>query len=58
MPPENALSIKFGLFEPFAHRIHLDRIRAILGHQTNVQGLTPITRDAFEQIRDEGLAGP
>ena len=50
-----AMAIRFGLFEPFARPVPLDRIRDILRQRTNVQGLTPISRDGFEQIRSEGL---
>jgi ribosomal protein S18 acetylase RimI-like enzyme len=50
------MALQFGLFEPFRQPVLLARIRAILGQPTNVQGLTPIRRDAFEQIRAEGLA--
>lgn len=50
-----AMAIRFGLFEPFEKPVTLARIRAILGNATNVQGLTPIGRDAFETVRSEGL---
>jgi hypothetical protein len=54
----NAMAIRFGIFEPFARLVTLRRIRVILGHGTNVQGLTPIKRDAFERIRADGLGQP
>jgi ribosomal protein S18 acetylase RimI-like enzyme len=51
-----AMALRFGLFEPFRQAVPLARIRAILGQPNNVQGLTPIPRDAFERIRTEGIA--
>lgn len=53
-----AMAIRFGLFEPFEAPVTLTRIRAIVRSATNVQGLTPIGRDAFETIRSEGLGSP
>jgi hypothetical protein len=50
-----SMAIRFGLFEPFSRDVSLDRIRAILGKRTNVQGLTRVDRDSFESIRSEGL---
>jgi ribosomal protein S18 acetylase RimI-like enzyme len=50
-----AMAIRFGLFEPFENPVTLARIRVIVRNETNVQGLTPITRDALEAIRSEGL---
>lgn len=55
---DHAMAIRFGLFEPFAQPVILDRIRTILAQRTNVQGLTPILCDKFEQIRSEGLSRP
>jgi ribosomal protein S18 acetylase RimI-like enzyme len=51
-----AMAIKFSLFEPFPHPISLSDIIKHLGHKTNVQGLTPIPREAFEAIRSGGIS--
>ena len=51
-----AMAIKFSLFESFPRPVALAEIRGHLGHTTNVQGLTPIERDAFENIRTQGLS--
>jgi ribosomal protein S18 acetylase RimI-like enzyme len=51
----NAMGIKFALFEHFSTPVVLKRIRAILDNNATMQGLTPITREAFETIRNEGL---
>lgn len=51
----NAMAIRFGLFEPFEKPVALTRIREFLGNATNIQGLTPISRDPYERIRTEGL---
>ena len=53
-----AMAIKFALFEPFPTLVRLARIRQLLGNQSNLQGLTPISRDQFEAIRNQGLASP
>lgn len=53
-----ALAIHFELFEPFTRLILLDRIREVLGNAATNQGLTPIPREAFEQLREEGLSLP
>lgn len=53
-----AMAIKFALFEPFPTLVELARIRQLLGNQINVQGLTRISRNQFEAIRDQGLASP
>ena len=50
-----AMAIRFSLFESFSEPVLLARIRQHLGQQTTFQGLTPLTRDAFEAIRTEGV---
>ena len=50
-----AVAIRFSLFESFSEPVLLARIRQHLGQQTTFQGLTPLTRDAFEAIRTEGV---
>jgi hypothetical protein len=51
-----AMAIKFSIFEPFPHPVLLEDIRLYCGQNITVQGLTPISRDAFEGIRSQGLA--
>lgn len=51
-----ALAIHFELFEPFERPIGLDEIRSILGNRTSIQGLTPVPRDKFEQLRARGVS--
>lgn len=51
-----AMAIKFSIFEPFSHPVLLKDIRQYSGQNTTLQGLTPISRDAFENIRSQGLA--
>ncbi len=51
-----AMAIKFSLFESFSRPVALREIHGHLGHKTTVQGLTPIVRDAFENIRLQGLS--
>jgi hypothetical protein len=46
----HSMAIKFALFEPFVNPVSLRNIRQCIGHGTTVQGLTPIPRDAFQQI--------
>ncbi|HSN99646.1 MAG TPA: DUF4365 domain-containing protein [Candidatus Nanopelagicales bacterium] len=53
-----ALAIHFELFEPFSRLIPLDRVREALGNAATIQGLTPIPREPFEQLREEGLPLP
>jgi hypothetical protein len=52
------MAIYFELFEEFLTQVNLQRIRTIRGDKTNIQGLTPVRRDHFEQIRDEGVSKP
>jgi ribosomal protein S18 acetylase RimI-like enzyme/predicted transcriptional regulator len=51
----DAMAIRFAFFEPFKKTVPLANLRKHLGHTTNVQGLTPIDRDAFEKVRNEAL---
>jgi ribosomal protein S18 acetylase RimI-like enzyme/predicted transcriptional regulator len=51
----NAMAIKFALYEDFLTPVPLSQINKILGHPTKPQGLTPISRDGFEKIRDAGI---
>jgi predicted transcriptional regulator len=51
-----AMAIHFDLYESFIRPVPLERIRAVMGTSTRMQGLTPLGREAFERIRAEGLA--
>jgi hypothetical protein len=51
-----AMAIHFELFEPFERPVSLAEIRKILNNRTNIQGLTKITRDQFERVRERGLS--
>jgi hypothetical protein len=52
----NSMAIKFSLFESFLHPVSLKSMRDVLAQKTTFQGLTPISRDAFEAIRSVGLS--
>jgi len=49
-----AMAIHFDLFEPFGHEVELHDIQKILKKQTKIQGLTPISRNAYEEICAKG----
>lgn len=52
----NSMAIKFSLFESFLRAVSLKSMREVLAQKTTFQGLTPISRDAFELIRSMGLS--
>lgn len=51
-----AMAIKFALFEHFLKPVGLAKIQSILGHHATMQGLTPVSREGFEKIRNKGLS--
>jgi hypothetical protein len=49
-----AMAIHFDLFEPFCNKVDLKSIQEILKKQIKIQGLTPISRNAYEEICAKG----